>query len=54
MKNTANNNKTTKSIQDLKNFEITKTKQTAIKGGFIIEDIEEFQEKLYSYIQFSG
>jgi len=39
MKNSANNN-TTKSIQDLKNFEIKKTKQAAVKGGFIIEDME--------------
>ena len=39
MKNSANNN-TTKSIQDLKNFEIKKTKQAAVKGGFVIQDID--------------
>lgn len=36
----ANNNKTTKSIQDLKNFEIKKSQQVAVKGGIVIEDIE--------------
>lgn len=35
----ANNNKTTKSIQDLKNFEIKKSKQVAVKGGIVIEDL---------------
>ena len=39
MKNIANNN-STKSIQDLKNFEIKTTKQSAIKGGFVIEDVQ--------------
>ena len=38
MKNSTNNN-STKSIQDLKNFEIKKSQQTAVKGGIIIEDI---------------
>jgi hypothetical protein len=37
MKIKANNN-TTKSIQDLKNFEIKKSQQTAVKGGVVIED----------------
>jgi len=39
MKISANNN-TKKSIQDLKNFEIKKSKQAAVKGGIIIEDLD--------------
>lgn len=39
MKNTTHNN-STKSIQNLKSFEIKKSQQTAVKGGIIIEDIE--------------
>ena len=38
MKNTTNNN-STKSIQDLKNFEIKKSQQVAVKGGVVIEDM---------------
>lgn len=38
MKNSVKNN-STKSIQDLKNFEIKKSQQSAVKGGVVIEDI---------------
>lgn len=39
MKNLAKNNNV-KSIQDLKNFEIKKSKQGAVKGGIIIEEVD--------------
>ena len=35
------NNKVQKSIQNLQNFEIKKSQQKAVKGGVIIEDMDQ-------------